>query len=70
MSKVMALTVVLETDKHDDDAQPIINAVKQIRGVISVTGVASDVMELVAEMRVRSELGLKLMKVLYPDGGK
>lgn len=34
---VKGLTVVLERDIRDDDAQAIISAIQQIRGVASVT---------------------------------
>lgn len=61
-----ALTVALERDTRDDDAASLIAAIKQMRGVLDVTGVvgASDVW--VAEQRARAELRQKLMEVLYP----
>lgn len=61
-----ALTVVLEKDIRDDDAQPLIDAIKQMRGVLDVAGEVSDLGNYVAESRVKSELGKKMWEVLYP----
>lgn len=58
--------VVLEQNIRDDDAEPIINAIKQIRGVLQVTGNISDVDSIVAYERARNELGRKLWAVIYP----
>ena len=60
------LTVVLDKDVRDDDAEPLCNAIRQMRGVISVKGNVSDFSELVAEERVRRELGEKLFDIIYP----
>jgi hypothetical protein len=64
-----ALTVALEHDVRDDDAQGIIEAIKRIRGVLSVEGNVSDATNWVAEERVRRELGEKMFAVIYPDRG-
>ena len=61
-----ALTVILEKDIRDDDAEPIINAIKMIRGVQNVEGLISDPTTWMAEERARMELGKKLMEVVYP----
>lgn len=60
-----ALTVVLDRDIRDDDAECILNAIRMIKGVRSVTGNVADVESHIAEQRVRHELGQKLMGVLY-----
>jgi hypothetical protein len=61
-----SLTVVLEHDIRDDDAQPLIEAIKMMKGVLGVAGEVSDSGNYVAEMRVKSELSKKLWEVLYP----
>lgn len=61
-----ALTVVLEHDIRDDDAQALIAAIGQLRGVLSVKGNVADVSAHVAVERARSDIGQKLMEVLYP----
>ena len=59
------LTVVLETDLKDEDAEPLIQAIKQLRGVLSVTPNVRDGMSFFAQERVRHELTQKLWQVLH-----
>jgi hypothetical protein len=61
-----SLTVVLEQDMRDDDAQAIINAISQMRNVLSVNGNVADLESHVAYSRARQELGGKLFAILYP----
>lgn len=58
------LTVVLDHDIREDDAQSIISAVAMIKGVIAVKGNVSDPSEWSARERVRSELITNLYDVL------
>ena len=60
------LTVALENDIRDDDAEVLISAIKQLRGVITVTGNVVDGSEWLIEQRVRHELEKKLWNALYP----
>lgn len=62
-----ALVVTLEKDTRDDDAEFLINAIKMLKGVLSVKGNISDFEQHTAEERVRAELGQKLLDVIYPD---
>lgn len=62
-----ALIVVLEKDIREDDAQAIIAAIGQLRGVLSVKGNVADIQTQIAQDRVRHELGGKLLEVLYPE---
>lgn len=63
-----AFTVILENDIRDDDAQPIINAIKQIRGVLDVQPAQSDVIAVsVASSRVRVRLWDKIRKVFEEE---
>ena len=60
------LTVVLEKDTREDDAQCLIDAIKMLRGVLSVKGNVSKHTDYMAEERVRRKLGEKLWEVIYP----
>lgn len=59
--------VVFDRDFRVDDAEPLINAIKQLRGVASVEWNVTDPADVVATVRARYELGEKLMKALYPE---
>ncbi len=60
------LTVVLEHDIREDDAEGLIRAIGYMRGVISVAGNVADPTAWMAEVRAQNELREKLIKVLYP----
>ena len=62
-----ALTVVMERDMREDDAEAILSAIRQLRGVLSVSGHVADITAHLAEERARHELREKLMAVLYPQ---
>jgi len=61
------LIVVLEKDLKDEDAQPLLEAIKCLRGVLSVTPNISDSDAWAAEERVRRELTEKLWRVLREE---
>jgi hypothetical protein len=65
-----ALVVVLEKDTRDDDAEHLINAIKMMRGVLSVEGQVSDINIHTAYERAKHELGQKVLNVLYPERSK
>lgn len=58
--------VTMDTDVRSDDAQATIDAIKQIKGVVTVEPQIHAAPEMIAESRVRNELGRELMKILYP----
>ena len=58
------LIVGLEKDVRQDDAQDIIAAIKQLRGVLNVKPNVSNSDAWIAAERARIELGDKLLKVL------
>lgn len=62
------LTVVLEKDVRDDDAETLLAAIRQLRGVLSASGNVTDPAAYMAEERAKRELGDKLWQVLYPKG--
>jgi len=61
------LTVVLENNTRDDDAEATIAAILQIKGVLTVAGNVADPTSFMAEERAKSDLGRKLLNVIYPD---
>ena len=65
--RLHSLTVVFERNIRADDAEPILAAIRMIRGVQSVTGQVADEASHMAEERARRELGEKLLDVIYPD---
>jgi hypothetical protein len=62
-----ALTVVLESDIREDDAEGIIQAIRHIRGVADVTGEEVTPDLWTAQVRARDELGRKVLDVIYPE---
>ena len=62
-----SLTVVLEADIREDDAAPLIDAIKQLRGIASVEGNITDIATYSARSRARNELRVSLWNVLYPE---
>lgn len=63
-----ALTVILEKDIRKDDCEPILNAIKMIKGVQDVKGNVSDPSTWMAEERARMQLGQKLLGIVFPKG--
>jgi hypothetical protein len=64
-----AITVVLERDTRDDDAAALLNAIRQLRGVLSVSGNVANLDSHIAQERARHSLGEELWHVLYPKSG-
>ena len=62
--RINAFVVILEHDLRDDDAQAIINAIRQLKGVLDVQPHVAGFDAAIAEARVRHELRQKLWKVL------
>lgn len=69
-NRLNSLTIVLEQDIREDDAEQLIAAVRMFRGVLSVTPNVSELSDHVAEQRVRRELGEKLWAVIYQKDAK
>lgn len=65
-----ALTVILEKDYRCDDAEPILNAIKMIKGVQDVKTHISDPSTWMAEERARMELGKKILEIVFPKDNK
>ncbi len=63
-----ALTVVLDRNIREDDAEQLINAIRMLRGVLSVDPHVSDLNDHVAAMRVKRDLTEKLFNVMKDFG--
>ena len=61
-----SLTIVLETDIREDDAEHLINAIKQLRGVLEVTGNVSTSKNQIGYIRAKNEIWDTIFK-LYKD---
>lgn len=58
------LTVVLEDDIRSDDAEALLAAIRQLRGVLTVRGNVPNPDFFTAETRAKREIGEKLWEVL------
>ena len=65
-----SITVVLEKDVREDDARALIDAIKQMRCVLTVRGVVSNIESMMAEERARHEIGKQLIDIVYPKRTK
>lgn len=66
-NRINALSVALEEDIREDDAQATIEAIKQIKGVLHVTPNVADIGSWTAEMRVKSELFQAITRIFWPQ---
>ena len=62
-----SLTVVLESDTRDNDAQPLIDAIKQLKGVIEVSGNVTQISDHVAHTRLRIEYSNAILDLLQKE---
>jgi hypothetical protein len=60
---VNSFTVVLDFDRRDDDAQPIMDAILQIRGVLRVSPNISSIDTHIAESRANTAAAQRLIDV-------
>lgn len=60
--RINSFTVVLNKDYKDEDAEQLLNAFKQFKGVISVTPNISNVTDHVAQSRARNEMISKMLE--------
>lgn len=59
-----SLTVVLDHDIRDDDAEPILNSIRMVRGVLSVKGHVADLTSNMAENRAKDDLRQKFWDIV------
>lgn len=63
-NRYFALTVLLGEDIREDDAEPIVDAIRMIKGVWKVEPHVKDLNNWAAEERAKGELKQKLWEVL------
>jgi hypothetical protein len=63
-ARIRGFYVALEADIRIDDAEPLMEAVRQLRGVAAVEPDVRDTSDFVARERVRRELMDKIFAVL------
>lgn len=64
--RLKGFIVTLDHDIRVDDAQVLVDAIKLLRGVLSVKPLVSNIEDHIAHERAAHELGQKLWEVLYP----
>lgn len=64
--RLKGVWVAFEKDIREDDAEPLIAAIKQLRGVLAVESCIADHADWIALERTRRELGQKLIEVVWP----
>lgn len=62
--RYVGLTVALDKDYREDDAEKIIEAIKMVKGVLDVQPAVMDPAHYFAETRVRADLIKKLWDAL------
>jgi len=65
--RINYLTVALREDMRDDDCQPLIDAIRLLRGVASVEKNVTDSQSFTSDTRARQSIGEKLLAILYPN---
>jgi hypothetical protein len=65
--RYLTLTVVLENEIREVDAEALIGAIRQLRGVINVKGDVADINSYMAITRARTELTKRLWKALKDE---
>lgn len=65
--RIKGLTVVLERDIRDDDCEPLIDAIKMLRGVLRVVPLVDNANDFINRERIRRELQEKLFNALGPE---
>ena len=63
--RINSITVVLNKDLREEDAQPIIDAILQFKGVCAAEGNVTDPNAYIAESRAFNAIHENLMAALY-----
>lgn len=62
--RLNAIIVVLDRDTREDDAEPILEAIRQLKGVISVTGNVTDLSDHAARQLAKHEIKMQIFSLL------
>jgi hypothetical protein len=65
--RIRTLTVVLPVNTREDDVQPLIDAIRMLRGVLDVKAHVADSADFFAVTNARAQLRSKLLDVLMED---
>lgn len=65
--RLKGCTVVFESSVREDDAEPILAAIRMMKGVRFVLPLVDTFEDQMARERVRLELGDELLAVLFPE---
>jgi hypothetical protein len=65
--RIRTLTVVLPVNTREDDVQPLIDAIRMLRGVLDVKADVADSADYFAVTNARAQLRSKLLDVLMED---
>jgi len=63
--RIKGLTVSLEPNIREDDAETIINAIKMIRGVNGVETHVADIDHYMAVQTFRHDIGSKIIDIIF-----
>lgn len=66
-ARVNMLYVILEKSTRIDDIEKLMDAITQMRNVLEVKTHIATPQNVIAETRVRHEIGQKLLSVVYPE---
>ncbi len=61
--RLKGCVVAFDRDIREDDVEPLLAAIRMIKGVVGVTGLLADSGDYMARMRVRVDLAKKLSEV-------
>ena len=62
--RLKGFVVVLNADIREDDAQPILDAIRQLRGVLTVQPIVAGIDDFIAEERAKQKFLDKFMEVM------
>lgn len=65
--RIKGLTVTLERDIREDDAQAIIDAIKMAKGVLGVEAHVADYDHHMAYAQARRDMEMKILRILKED---
>jgi hypothetical protein len=68
--RLKGCTVVFEHDTRDDDAEGILNAIRMVKGVLSVAPDLAMPADWGSDERARIRLGREIFDLIYPKGGQ
>ena len=64
MDRIKGLTVALDQDYREDDAQGIINAIKLIKGVANVAPIQSHGEDFINRQQIKTEIAGEIQRIM------